>query len=192
MRCRLLLGFSLCLTFNHVQARIKKVEERECRNVHQGKELTLTSVIEPLTRCYFVSTDSDSGDQCCFNKHGSDEDCETSKDYKQRNYRNCPDYALTVDSTETETCNLTIKGVSEAAAGEYKSYDADHEPIQDCVVTVSGGDAAGTRIILVIIVLVALALLASGGLFWYKKRYSAVTGNEEGHQMDRIVEGGGL
>ena len=51
--------------------------------------------------------------------------------------------------------------------------------------TVSGG-GGGSGIIVVIVVLVALlAVLASGGFFWHKKRYSAVTGNEEGHQMDQ-------
>ena len=140
MWCRLLVSFSLCLTFKHVQARIKKVEERECRNVHQGKELTLTSVIEPLTRCYFVSTDSDSGDQCCFNEDGKDEDCTTSGYYKQRNTK-CPEYSLTYDSIETRTCTLTIKSVS--AAGKYKSFDANHVPLQSCLVTVSDGELKG-------------------------------------------------
>merc|ERR1712110_707162 len=72
-----------------------------------GEEVTLVSDIEALTRCYFVFTDNGGSGLCCFNEHGSDEDCETSEDYKQRNYRNCPDYDLTIvngiDSTDTET-----------------------------------------------------------------------------------------
>ena len=154
---------------------------KECRNKNvleskHGEEVTLVSDIEPLTRCYFVFTDNGGSGQCCFNEHGSDEDCQTSGDYKQRNYRNCPDYDLTVDSTDTETCTLTIKGVSEASAGQYKSYDADHAPIQECVVTVSGGGGGSGTIwtILVIIVLAALSAFASGAFFWYKKRYMAV------------------
>ena len=142
----LLLSFSLCLSFNHVQARIKKVEERECRsendiNVHQGKALTLTSDIEPLSGCYFVSTHSESGDECCFNKIGEDEDCTSSGYYKHRDNTKCPEYSLTYDSIETRTCNLTIKSVS--AAGKYKSYDADHKPLQSCLVTVSDKKADG-------------------------------------------------
>jgi len=172
------------------------VTAEECKNnvleSKHGEEVTLVSDIEPLTRCYFVFTDNGGSGQCCFNEHGSDEDCETSEDYKQRNYRNCPDYDLTIvngiDSTDTETftCTLTIKSVNEGAAGQYNSYDANHKPLQGCQVTVSGGGGgSGTiGIIVVIVVLVALALLAIGGFFWRKKRYSAVTGNEEGHQMD--------
>ena len=109
-------------------------------NVHQGKELTLISDIEPLTRCYFVSTDSDSGDQCCFNEDGEDEDCTTSGYYKQRNTK-CPEYSLTYDSIETRTCTLTIKSVS--AAGKYKSFDANHVPLQSCLVTISVEKADG-------------------------------------------------
>jgi len=154
-------------------------------DVMQGRKLTLISDVDPLARCYFVSTTND-GDQCCFDKDKSDEDCETSDKYKHQNSMNCPKYELTCDSSKTFTCNLTITSVSEAVAGQYKSYDANHEPIQECVVTVSGGDAAGTIwIILVIIVLAALSAFASGAFFWYRKRYMAVTGIEEGHQMNR-------
>ena len=160
----LLLSFSLCLSFNHVQARIKKVEERECRNVHQGKELTLTSVIEPLTRCYFVSTDSDSGGQCCFHKIGEDEDCTSSGYYKHRNNTECPDFRLTFDSIKTLTCNLTIKSVS--AAGEYKSYDVDHTPLQSCHVTVSGEKADGEQKAKPNIGFM-LALLGVSHLWWF-------------------------
>ena len=169
MRCRLLLGFSLCLTFNHVQARIKKVEERECRsendiNVPQGKALTLISVIDPLSRCYFVSTHSESGDECCFNKIGEDEDCTSSGYYKHRNNTECPEYILTYDSTQTKTCNLTIKSVS--AAGEYKSYDVDHTPLQSCLVTVSDEKADGEQKAKPNIGFM-LALLGVSHLWWF-------------------------
>ena len=154
----------------------------ECKNnvleSKHGEEVTLVSDIEPLTRCYFVFTDNGGSGQCCFNEHGSDEDCQTSGDYKQRNYRNCPDYALTVDSTDTETCTLTIKSVNEGAAGQYKSYDADHgKPIQECQVTVSGGGGESGIIVVIVVLVALLAVLASGGFFWHKKRYSAVIGN---------------
>ena len=148
--------------------------DQQVIDVKQGGKLTLISDVDPLARCYFVSTIND-GDQCCFDKDKSDEDCETSDKYKHQNSMSCPKYELTCDSSKTFTCNLTITNVSEAVAGQYKSYDANHEPIQGCQVTVSGGGGGSGTIIVVIVVLVALlAVLASGGFFWHKKRYSAV------------------
>ena len=62
------IGLYMVYNMDHDQIQkchVNTVEERECRsendiNVHKGKALTLTSDIEPLSRCYFVSTDSDS------------------------------------------------------------------------------------------------------------------------------------
>ena len=146
--------------------------DQQVIDVKQGGKLTLISDVDPLARCYFVST-TNVGDQCCFDKDKSDEDCETSDKYKHQNSMSCPKYELTCDSSKTFTCNLTITSVSEAVAGQYNSYDANHEPIQGCQVTVSGGGGgSGTIwIILVIIVLVALSACASGIAFWYRKRY---------------------
>lgn len=133
----------------------------DCRDqkvidVKQGGKLTLISDVDPLARCYFVSTTND-GDQCCFDKDKSDEDCETSDKYKHQNSMSCPKYELTCDSSKTFTCNLTITSVSEAVAGQYKSYDANHDPIQGCVVTVSGGGADRGAVVGIMVALLTAA-----------------------------------
>ena len=144
-------------------------------NVKQGKELTLVSSVEPLERCHIVFTDNHSSDQCCFYENGFSKDCENSEEYKNRKNTKCPDYILTVDNVETKTCNLTIKNVSEAAAGEYRSYCADHKPIQECMVRVSGppgggisGPIVGFIFALLLVLAPALALVVAD--FWKKRR----------------------
>ena len=130
--------------------------------VKQGEELTLTSTIDPLKRCYFVFTKNDSGDQCCYNRRGNNEDCDTSDKYKRSHMTKCPEYDLIVDSVETGTCILTIKSAREADAGEYKSYDADDLPIQGSLVTVSGRESSGGGIGALIGFTFALPILLVG------------------------------
>merc|ERR1719391_376892 len=144
---RYFLPVCLFLLLPIVLAKHVKADEgnRDCRNentidVEQGEQLTLVSSVDPLERCYFVFTKNDNSDQCCYNENGFERDCTNSDKYKQRSNSECAEYDLTVDSTLTLTCNLTIKSVSEAHAGLYKIYCADHKPIQGCVVTVSGGE----------------------------------------------------
>ena len=62
----------LLLITQHVKA------DGDCRDkkdvtVKEGEELKLITSIEPLKRCYFVLTDNDSSDQCCFNRKGSND-----------------------------------------------------------------------------------------------------------------------
>jgi len=161
-------------------------------NVTKGEELTLISPVDPLMRCYFVFTDDDSGEQCCFSKEGSNEDCESSGKYKPRNNAKCPEHVLIVDSIETGTCILKIKSVSEAAAGEYKSYDADHKRIEGCQVTVSGGisNGGGTGAIVGSLVAVVLAVVLLGIVmfFLWKKRGLPQNENQDkecGGQQDQ-------
>ena len=170
-RDSLLLCFFLFVT-RHVKS------DGDCRNkkdvtVEEGEELKLISSIEPLKRCYFVFTD-DSSDQCCFNRKGSNEDCETSNKYKPRNSTQCPEYVLTVDSLDTETCTLTIKRAHEAAAGYYKIFDQNHHPIRECSVEViASGGWTGT--ITGIIIAVLLFVTGAGYVAWRRKRNTETT-----------------
>ena len=64
-----------------------RAEERECSNSttfegNLGGQLTLMSRVDRAKRCYFVSTDKESGKQCCYNMIGSEEDCDESTRYK--------------------------------------------------------------------------------------------------------------
>jgi len=158
---------------------------RDCRNkkevdVNQGDELRVVSAVDPLTRCYTVSKDKDSGGQCCFHIDGHNEDCERSNKYEPRNNTKCPEYVLTVDSIETRTCNLTIKGFIEAAAIQFESYDADHVPIKICAVTVISRQGGGVTIGAVIGFIFALmgALALAAVLYWRYKGYTQTTTTE--------------
>lgn len=139
-------------------------------DVKFGEELTLISRVDPLKRCYFVFTDDDSSDQCCFNRKEHNEDCETSDKYNPRNSMNCPEYVLKVDSIETRTCVLTITSVSETAAGQYRSFDADDVPIQGCHVTVSGEKSNGGGIKAIVGFSVALPLFGIALFFLWKNK----------------------
>lgn len=146
---------------------VKAYEGRnECKdgnviNAISGQNLKLTIDIEPLTRCYVVFTDNEGGNQCCFNEKGSDEDCNASNGYKQRNNTKCPVYDIAiVDNQETHTCTLFIKGASEDSVGQFKSYDADHVFIQACDVTVSHShNVSGGTIAAIIIVVTTLVMI---------------------------------
>jgi len=108
-----------------------------------GDQLTLTSTVARLKRCYFVSTDKDSGSQCCYNLRGFDMDCDNSSKYKAQDKTYCLKenitYEMKLDSRKTRKCNITILNLSDAATGQWKSYNADDEPLdgQGCVVMVT-------------------------------------------------------
>lgn len=155
--------------------------------VKQGEELTLISEVDPLKWCYFVSTDNDSGDQCCFHKDGHQEDCDTRNTSTRRTNTECPEYNLIDDSIESGTCNLTIKHFSELHIGQYmyKSYDADHGPIGGCVVTVSSwgdhtenfksldeeaGGGSNAIVIIVTLIVVVIAMIPIVVILW-KRNY---------------------
>jgi len=170
-RDSLLLCFFLFVT-RHVKS------DGDCRNkkdvtVEEGEELKLISSIEPLKRCYFVFTD-DSSNQCCFNRKGSNEDCETSKKYNSRNSTQCPEYALIVDSLDTETCTLTIKRANETVTGDYKIFDQNHKPIRECFVTVIAGGGVSLNGLIVALVLAVLAVVLVI-VIWRRKRSTETT-----------------
>jgi len=153
---------------------------QDCRNkkdvnVNQGDELRVVSAVEPLTRCYTVSKDKDSGGQCCFHMDGHNEDCERSNKYEPRNNTKCPEYDLTVDSIETRTCNLTIKGFIEAAALQLESYDADHVPIKICSVTVISRQGGEVILGAVLGCIFALMGALAAVLYWRYKGYTQTT-----------------
>ena len=149
----------------------------------------MISEVDPLKWCYFVSTDNDSGDQCCFHKDGHQEDCDTRNTSTRRTNTECPEYNLIDDSIESGTCTLTIKHFSELHIGQYmfKSYDADHGPIGGCVVTVSAwGDRTGRQnfksldeeagggsnavVIIVTLIVVVIAMIPIVVILW-KRNY---------------------
>jgi len=161
-------SFLLMCLFLLVLVKADEDKNTDCRGENAidfklGESLTLVSHVDPLKRCYFVFTDDDSSDQCCFNRKENNEDCDTSDKYKSRNSTKCPEYVLAVDSIEAKTCVLTITSVSENAAGQYKSFDAEDVPIQGCHVTVSAEvQSSGGRTGAIVGFVVAAALFVSG------------------------------
>jgi len=112
-----------------------------------GQQLTLTSTVKRLKRCYFVSTDKSTGSQCCYNLRGYDMDCEDSTNYKVQDKTDCLKenitYEMKLESRNSKTCNITILDLSGAAAGQWMSYNpnpnAEDKPLneQGCVVMVT-------------------------------------------------------
>ena len=137
----------LLLVTKHVKSdeSSRNCTEGKVVEVQKGESFTLTSEVEAFAGCYFVFTDDSSRDQCCFQEKGSDQNCEKPDENKQNYKTKCPDFSLTVDDSKSFSCKLTINNVNEAAAGQYKSYDADHKPLQSCLVTVSDEKADGEQ-----------------------------------------------
>merc|ERR1712038_1079808 len=125
-----------------------------------GGQLTLMSRVDRAKRCYFVSTDKESGKQCCYNMKGSDEDCDNSTRYKVQDKTNClkenMTFEMKLDSRGSRTCNITIIKLSQAARGLWKSYNADDHPIdvQGCSVIVTGGEQSSVTVIVLIVLAV--------------------------------------
>jgi len=173
----LLVCFSLLVT-QHVQAEAGE-GSRYCKGgnviaLKQGEEFTLVNDVEPLKWCHAVSTDNDSSAKCCYNRKGSNEDCDK---YKPRKNTECPEYALTVDSIDSGTCTLTIKRANENAAGLYKIYDQDQVLLQECSITVSadGGETLSGAMVGFIVALVPAVLLVVVAIFVWKRRDNTET-----------------
>ena len=129
--------------------------------VENGERLILISNIERLQSCHFVFTEDIGGEQCCYNKEGREGDCEKDKSQGNTKCLMEDEYVVTIDGRGTGTCNLTIESVSEYSAGHYRSYTADDEPIQECVVKVvkvKGGGAQGSVVIVLVAILLAVTV----------------------------------
>jgi len=130
-----------------------------------GGQLTLMSRVDRAKRCYFVSTDKESGKQCCYNMKGSDEDCDNSTRYKVQDKTNClkenMTYEMKLDSRGSRTCNITIIKLNQAASGLWKSYNADDHPNdeQGCSVIVTGEEQLSVTIIVLIVLAVVVCVI---------------------------------
>ena len=166
--CRRWLYITLVIvsTSKQVHAEEAEKQEMECSNNKAvqgvpGGQLTLSSKVDLLERCYFVSTDNKGG-QCCYNRIGYDEDCDSSEMYTVRDKTNClkqnVTYEINLDWEDTGTCNITILKLSGAASGQYNSYNADDQPLneQGCFVTWT---EQGNSVPLIIGVTLAVAVL---------------------------------
>merc|ERR1712012_308554 len=166
--CRRWLYITLVIVSTSKQVQAEKVEkqEMECSNNKAvqgvpGGQLTLSSKVDLLERCYFVATDNNGG-QCCYNRIGYGEDCDSSEMYTVRDKTNCLKenitYEINLDWEETGTCNITILNLSGAATGQYKSYNADDQPLNEhgCFVTVT---EQGNSVLLIIGVVMVVAVL---------------------------------
>merc|ERR1711879_284432 len=139
----------IVLVFTTVRVQADEVlRNMDCSNNNAlqgdpGEQLTLTSTVSRLKRCYFVSRDKSTGSQCCYNLRGYDKDCEDSTHYKVQDKTNCLKenitYEMKLESRNSKTCNITILELSGAAAGQWMSYNAEDKPLneQGCVVMVT-------------------------------------------------------
>lgn len=147
----------------------------------QGGHLSMMSRVESLERCYFVLTQENSGEQCCYNLDGFSDDCEKSEDYKRRNNTKCAkeNVEIKLDSEVSGTCNLTIKSVSENSAGRYKSYEADHTGLaQEFCVIVSGQieEGVSVAVLLTVAILLTLALALAVPVVFLRRNIRAKDG----------------
>jgi len=130
-----------------------------------GGQLTLMSRVDRAKRCYFVSTDKESGKQCCYNMKGSDEDCDNSTRYKVQDKTNClmenMTFEMKLDSRGSRTCNITIIKLSQAARGQWKSYKANDDPIDEhgCSVIVTGEEQLSVTVIVLIVFAVVVCVI---------------------------------
>ena len=148
-----------------------KADEESGYEVVLGKRFNLKSNVPLLKRCHWVFTKKNSTEKCCYHLKGKEQDCEHTKP----NGKRCPkesEYLVTNDGKRSLTCNLTIECVSEFCAGQYKSYTADDELIQEMSVVkviIDGGISPGIMtmivlpIILIIMVLVVVVTLIRRG-----------------------------
>jgi len=151
-------------TLGHANAD-EETGDSECpKEIVIGERLSLVTLIDRLETCHFVFTAvGKSSEQCCYFQKGRDEDC-TDKLTKP-NGKEClqeGEYNVTNDGRGTGTCSLTIDNVSEATAGNYKSY-TDRQLIQECTVELAGAlDPVLIGIVLALgsIILVAILLAA--------------------------------
>ena len=145
-------------------------QQMECtkKNMFQGDpgdQLTLISNVDRLERCHFVSTDS-SGSQCCYHKNGFEKDCDTSTKSRVRDKAQCLEendtFVMKLD-WDTGTCKMTILKLSDAATGQYKSYNADDEPLDEdgsgCAVMVTGTGLSSEEIAGVVFAVIVVVFL---------------------------------
>lgn len=132
-------------------------------NGNFGERLTVVSPVDRLKRCHFVSTDENTGEECCYHLKGHSKDCRDT--HPKPNGQRClkeGEYNVTNDARGTGTCNLTIESVSESSAGlyNYTSYTADDDLIQSCLVKVSGqGQIDPVLMIVSVILMVMVAVI---------------------------------
>ena len=157
-----------------------------------GEQLTLTSRVERLKRCYFVSTDKNSGSQCCYNLRGFDMDCDSSTKYKVQDKTYCLKenitYEMKLESRNSKTCNITILNLNGAAAGQWMSYNADDGPLdeQGCVVTVTQLGLSSVNLVTTVVASVIGVVLLAVVLFLLNRKFSFFTkGNNSGEQQEQ-------
>ena len=118
----------LVLVFMFTLVQVKcEIEKKEC-TAKIGEKVNLFSPCERLERCHYVFIAENTGEQCCYNTEGKDQDCETSESTGSSCLKE-GEYKMTNDGRETGTCNLTIDSLSEASAGRYRILSADDHPI---------------------------------------------------------------
>ena len=158
-------------------------QQMECtkKNMFQGDpgdQLTLISNVDSLERCHFVSTDS-SGSQRCYHMEGFEKDCDTSTKSTVRDQAQCLEenvtYVMKLD-WDTGTCKMTILQLSDAATGQYKSYNADDEPLdeQGCVVMVTQLGLSGPHIATAVVGSVIGVVLLVVVLFLLNQKFNFI------------------
>jgi len=158
MQCSRLLALFLVLI---LYAEHVKANEESGYEVVLGKRFNLKSSVPLLKRCHWVFTKKNSTEKCCYHLKGKGQDCEHTKP----NGKRCPkesEYLVTNDGKRSLTCNLTIECSSEFCAGQYKSYTADDELIQEMSVEkviIEGGIGPGLITVTVLATLLLIAVL---------------------------------
>ena len=183
-------------------------QQMECtkKNMFQGDsgdQLTLISNVDSLERCHFVSTDS-SGSQCCYYVDGFEKDCDSSTKSTVKDKAQCVAHVMKLD-WDTGTCNITILKLSDAATGQYKSYNADDEPLDEdgsgCAVMVTGtglssGEIAGVVFAVIVVVFLVFIVINrnlkiithennnKGGGWVFKNPFSKSAATEQPQQSE--------
>merc|ERR1711963_1109791 len=172
-----------------------------------GDQLMLISNVDSAERCHFVSTDS-SGSQCCYHVDGFEKDCDSSSNNTVRDKTKCLEendtYVMKLD-WDTGTCNITILKLSDAATGQYKSYNADDEPLDEdgsgCAVMVTGtglssGEIAGVVFAVIVVVFLVFIVINrnlkiithennnKGGGWVFKNPFSKSAATEQPQQSE--------
>ena len=125
--------FIIFLSICHVSKQTEVLfedEDQRCKKNNtilmtgEGKRTALVVDVSFGERCYFVFTPKDNSYQCCYD--GLNNFCEISQKYERGDDSKCLDteqYSLKIDSEETQTCVLMIKGQS------WKMSNLLHGPI---------------------------------------------------------------
>jgi len=124
--------------------------------VRGGEGLNLTTQVDILSRCHFVFTSEDQSFRCCYDSNSKDCD---AYNYTTGNETKClqgEDYSVYVDSPGANTCTLVMR---EAQSGQYKSYNADQQLLQECHVIASSWEEVWIAIPSAICVILVLGIL---------------------------------